>query len=137
MLHRKKAPKQVIHHANLANPQYCLIRLYKLYNDHCPANRPDNAFYLKPLEKPRPDCWYARTPVGHNMLSNTVRRLFETAGIAGHFTNHSLRPTAATRMFNTGMDEQLIMHRTGHSSTSGVRSYKRITDSLKEKLLVF
>ena len=35
-------------------------------------------------------------------------------------------------MFDAGVDEQLIMNRTGHSSTSGVRSYKRITTGLKE-----
>ena len=98
LLHRKKAPKEVVHHANLANPQRCLIRLYKLYNEHCPANRPDNAFYLKPLDKPRPDCWYTRTPVGHNMLSRTVSHLFEEAGVTGHFTNHLLRATVATHV---------------------------------------
>ena len=80
-----------------------------------------------------PECWYTRTPVGHNMLSHTVSCLFEEAGVTGHFTNHSLRATAATRMFDAGSDEQLIMHRTGHNSSVVVHSYKRITDSLKEK----
>ena len=36
-------------------------------------------------------------------------------------------------MFDASIDEQLIMHHTRHSSSVGVRSYKRITDSLKEK----
>ena len=36
----------------------------------------------------------ARTPVGHNMLSRTVSRLFQEARVTGHFTNHSLRATA-------------------------------------------
>ena len=85
------------------------------------------------MDKPRPDCWYTRTPVGHNMLSRTVSCLFEEAGVTGHFTNHLLRATAATHMFDAGSDEQLIMHRTGHNSSVVVRSYKRITDSLKEK----
>ena len=123
LLHCKKAPNEVVHHANLANPQRCLIRLYKLYIEHCPANLPDNAFYLKPLEKPWADCWYTHTHVGHNMLSCTVSRLFEEDGVTGHFTKHSLRATAATRMFDAGIDEQLIMHRTGHSSSVGVHSY--------------
>ena len=34
-------------------------------------------------------------------------------------------------MFDAGVDEQLIMNRTGHSSSNGVRSYKRITENLK------
>ena len=102
--------------------------MYKLYNERCPANRPDIASYLKPLEKPKPDCWYTRTPVGHNMLSQTVSRLFEEA--TGHFTKTSLRVTAATRMFDAGIDKQLIMLRTGHSSSVGVHS---VTNSLKEK----
>jgi len=50
----------------------------------------------------------------------------------GNYTNHSLRATSATRLFDAGVDEQLIMSRTGHSSTAGVRSYKRITERLQE-----
>ena len=48
------------------------------------------------------------------MLSRTVSRLFEEAGVTRHFTNHSLRATAATRMFDASIDEQLIMHCTRH-----------------------
>ena len=114
------------------NPKRCLVRLYKLYNSLCPTDRPDKAFYLKPLVKPKEDCWYTKTPLGHNTLSRIVTRLFENAGISGHYTSHSLRATAATRMFDAGVDEQLIMSRTGHSSSNGVRSYKRITENLKE-----
>ena len=85
------------------------------------------------MDKPREDCWYTKSPIGNNTLARTLTNLFRDAGIEGHFTNHSLRATAATRMFDAGVDEQLIMSRTGHSSTVGVRSYKRITSSLKEK----
>ena len=47
------------------------------------------------------------------------------AGIAGFKTNHSLRATAATRLYKEGVDKQLIMERTGHHSIDGVRNYKR------------
>ena len=36
-----------------------------------------------------------------------------------------MRITAATRLFHKGVDEQLIMERTGHRSLDGVRTYKR------------
>ena len=63
-----------------------------------------------------------------------MKRLCEQAGIKGYKTNHSLRVTAATRLFQSGMDEQLIMERTGHRSTDGVRAYKR--SSLQQQALV-
>jgi len=37
-------------------------------------------------------------------------------GIRGYITNHSLRATAASRLYASGMDEQLVMERTGHKS---------------------
>ena len=39
-------------------------------------------------------------------------------------------------MFDAGFDEQLIMTRTGHSSTGGVRSYKRVTEKQEKTLNV-
>ena len=71
---------------------------------------------------------------GVHTLAGTVKRLCELGGIAGYKTNHSLRVTAATRLFRSGMDEQLIMERTGHRSTDGVRAYKR--SSLEQQALV-
>ena len=53
-------------------------------------------------------------------------------GFEGHYTNHSLRVTSAARLFDAEVDEQLIMTRTGHSSTDGVRAYKRTSDKLRQ-----
>ena len=56
------------------------------------------------------------------------------AGINGFKTNHSLRVSLATRLFQSGIDEQLIMAKTGHRSTDGVRQYKRVNDEQLEIL---
>ena len=129
-MHRKKQPKQVVQYANDIHPERCLVRLYKMYVSKCPVDRPDGAFYLKPLAKPTQTCWYQKTPVGHNTLQKTVSRLCDSAGFDGHFTNHSLRATSATRLFEAKVDEQLIMQRTGHVS-SAVRAYKRVGEKLR------
>ena len=99
-----------------------------------PPERKCDAFYLTPLKKPNGNVWYTKTPVGHNTLGRTVSRLCKTSGIPGFKTNHSLRVTAATRLFHSGVDEQLIMSRTGHRSVEGVRAYKRVSDNQKEQV---
>ncbi len=87
----------------------------------------------------RLESWKANTgtrsvPVGHNTLQLTVPRLCSSAGIEGYKTNHSLRVTAATRLYQAGVDEQLIMKRTGHRSIMSIRLatrlrlYKRVSD---------
>ena len=70
--------------------------------------------------------------MGHNTLGKIVSEMMKEAGFEGHYTNHSLRVTSATRLFDAEVDEQLIMTRTGHSSTDSVRAYKRTSDKLRQ-----
>ena len=76
------------------------------------------AFYLKPLKICTDDVWYSKVPIGHNTLRETIKRVCAEAGLGGKRTNHSLRATSATRMYQAGIDEQLITERTGESSYS-------------------
>ena len=59
---RRLKSKVVRHHANTDNPERCFVWLFKLYTSMCPAKPPENAFYLKPLSKPTPTCWYSKQP---------------------------------------------------------------------------
>ncbi len=67
--------------------------------------------------------------MGVNSLKKIVSTLAKEAGLVGHFTNHSLRAMAATRMYNGGVDEQVIKEITGHKSDS-VRAYKHTSDGM-------
>ena len=125
--HTRKVPKEVTQYANLSDPSRCFVQLYKEYNRRCPVNRPDSAFYLTPLRVPKGEVWFSTTPLGHNTLQNTIPHLVKAAGYEGQYTNHSLKVSTATRLYTTGIDEQLIMARTGHSSVS-----KRKVEKLQE-----
>ena len=60
--------------------------------------------------------------MGHQKLSTIVADMVDRAGLQGKVTNHSLRATAASRLYESDVDEQLVVETTGHRSTSGVRS---------------
>ena len=99
----------------------CVVRLFLKYIPKWPQGAPDTAFYLQPLSKYNESVWYSRKPVGHIKLASTVKKLRTQAGVDGYKTNHSLQMTAATRLFQAGCDEQLIMDVTGHRSANGVQ----------------
>ena len=113
--------------------QRCPVRLYEFYNSVCPSGRPDDAFYLRPLRNYSSTVWFESNAVGKNTLCDTVSRICKAAGFVGFFSNHSLRATAATRLFDAAIDEQLIKVKTGHASDA-VRSYKRVSETKLENL---
>ena len=120
---RNLTPKVVYHHSNPDNPERCFVRLFRKYMSLSPPDSPAASFYLQPSSKPTSTCWYSCRPVGHNHISATVARLCRAAGITGFKTNHSLRATSTSRLYQSGVDEQLVMERTGHRSLTGVSSY--------------
>ena len=127
LLHRDRSTNKVTHYENKDYPQRCLVQLFKTYNSRCPSNCPTNTFYLKPLKHQKGDVWYSKSPVGHNILGKMIYLILNSANILRHFTNHSLRSTTTT-LFNAHVDEQLIMSRTEHSITKGVRAYKKASE---------
>ena len=78
------------------------------------SGKDTDIFYFKPATKQTPGNWFTKYPVGHNTLQGTIKRLCEASGIRGK-TNHSLRATAATRLYQANVEEQLICDVTGSS----------------------
>ena len=75
-----------------------------------------------------------RNRLGQNSCSRMTTVMCEEAGISGRKTNHSLRRTAATTLFEKGVPEKIIQGVTGHRSTTGLRTYERV--SVKQKQAV-
>ena len=51
----------------------------------------------------------------------------ERAGMKAHKTNHSLRATAATELYQADVPEKLIQERTGLRSLKALRVYEHTT----------
>lgn len=134
LAHRNVKRKVCRAYENLEQPERCPVRLYSLYLSHCPSDlsKTQNAFYLRPLEKPNSHVWYYNQAAGKNTLSAVVGKLMKKGGFQGYYTNHSLRATCATRLYQENVDEQIIQEITGHRSLDGLRSYKRTSTIQKQ-----
>ncbi len=130
-LQGKRAERKVVKIWGNPDPARDMVRLFLKYTALLPVNGRSEALYKYPLsnKKLTGKTWYTDKPVGVNSLKKIVSTLAKEAGLVGHFTNHSLRAMAATRMYNGGVDEQVIKEITGHKSDS-VRAYKHTSDGM-------
>ena len=61
---------------------------------------------------------------GKNTLAKMVKDICADAGIGGNKSNHSLRTTGATELYQAGVPEKVIQERTGHLSLTDLRQYE-------------
>ena len=71
---------------------------------------------------------------GHHKLEGTVARLRKVAGIKGFCTDHFLRSTEATRLYDADVDKQQVMERTGHHNLDGIKICEHILMQQKNAL---
>ena len=128
--HRRVDPKSVDLYA-ASNSERCPLRVIIKYLSMMPKNRTCSAFYLQPRKKFFGKSWYINRPAGVNTLRNVVKEICHDAGLPGYYSNHSLRSTAATKLYQNAIDEQIIQEITGHRSLA-VRSYKRTSDKQRK-----
>ena len=67
--------------------------------------------------------WYKNEPLGVNSLGSMMKQIGEAAGLNGTYTNHCVRATTITVLFNAGVEIQNIQSRTGHRSVQGLQPY--------------
>ena len=105
----------------------CFVELYRKYMLHGPnGNKSWPKFYVQtdPKWSPGSFQWYTNRPVGRNTLAKYLENIMKEGGIEGYFRNHSLRKSTGTRLFEQGLDPQLIKEATGHKSDA-IMLYKK------------
>ena len=66
-------------------------------------------------------------------MTKVVGQLLKNAKLDGYFTNHSLRRTVTTRLFQTGVDQKIMKEFTGHVSDA-IDKYQIMSNDQKEQL---
>ena len=117
-----------------SNINRCPVRLFSKYISLCPSGYVKKAnLYLQSLKNPHPKQWYSREVVGLNKIKEVVKELLSSAKIDGYFTNHSLRRTEGTCLFQAGIYRKLVKEVTGHRSDA-VDAYQLTSDEQREQI---
>ena len=109
----------------------CHCCLLDLYISKLPTEAKEkDLFYVRPMEKLKSEqsVWYYSIPIGRNKLAKMVPEMCNLGNICGHKTNHSLRATGATALYEAEVPEKIIQERTGHRSLEGLRMYERTSE---------
>jgi hypothetical protein len=122
-------PKRVHSYHNENDHKQCLPCLFSLYLSKRPANVTTDALFLTPKDNKSTGDWYKNMPYGKNSLSNVVKVIM--SGFDGHFTNHSLRRSSITRLFQSDFDEDLIRSHSGHKSLAILHYKEPSTEQLQ------
>ena len=115
----------------------CHVYLLEVYLSKLPDSAVQrDIFYMKAknhIPDSPGDPWYTDVPVGHNTLSKFLKEILKEGGInTENRTNHSLRTTAISRMYENKVPHKLIMERSGHLSVSGLLPYEHATVAQKK-----
>ena len=119
------AQNKVIRAYALPGNRKCIVKMLDKYLSLLPPDAP--YFYMRANEKfceEQAGSTFTRQGVGVNMLKTVLPLLSKESGIEVRYTNHSLRATAITRMFNSGVEEKIIAETSGHRSTKALRMYE-------------
>lgn len=126
--HSKIRKEPIKHFDDPANPR-SYVKLLKLYLQALPENC--GPFYRRPLAGK--SVRYGKHPVGVNTIGTALKDIFKAAGIndTRNVSNHGLRATAASTLFNAGFGRSTIVGRTGHRSNA-VDSYLRDSEEMQK-----
>ena len=109
--------------------EHCPVHVLDLYFSKLPQEAfKQDILFVRPLENVSDDPtkpWYSSVLVGKNILDTKLGKMCSLAGIEGRVTNHSMRATSVTQMYETGVPEKVIQERTGHRSLEALRVYER------------
>jgi len=76
--------------------------------------------------------WYIAQPRGKHYLNNMIKSMCQEANMDDHFTNHSLRASGASSLFQSEVPEKIIQGFTGHRSLNVLRQYEQVGTTQKQ-----
>ena len=88
---------------------------------------------MRSLTRTTPAQWYSTRVLGINAIKKTVGQLLKNIDGDQFYSNHSLRRSSTTRLFQAGVDRKLVKEFTGHA-LNAVDKYQITSDAQRESI---
>lgn len=101
------------------------LNIVEVYEFYCSKLNPGcTALFQKPkYKKWSNSLWFDNVPLGVNKISDMMKRISECCHLSRTYTNHSVRATAITVMYQGGVDTKQICKITKHKSEESLKHY--------------
>ena len=83
------------------------VRTFEFYLNKLHPENP-NLFAKASTTCMKEGVWYTRQVIGKNMLSTIMQTISRKAGLSTMYTNHCVRATTITSLFQAGVDSKRI-----------------------------
>ncbi|MEO0685302.1 MAG: tyrosine-type recombinase/integrase [Cyanobacteria bacterium J06649_11] len=101
----------------------CPVKLYEFYTEKL---HPDNPNWFAKSKKSfvkGDQTWYTNEVIGKNLLVNIMKQISNKAGLSKTYTNHCVRASTVTNLYQAGIDTQQICSITKHKNESTLSHY--------------
>lgn len=78
--------------------------------------------------------WFMKCALGHNLLSEMMRRISQKAALSKLYTNHCLRATCISTLMKAGFSDNQICAVSGHKNASSLAVYSRPDEERCEEM---
>lgn len=105
----------------------CHLSIVKVYNFYISKLNPRNeALFQRPILSPKfieSPYWFTEQVIGKNKLAEVMKSISTSAGLSQIYTNHSVRATAITVLYQSGVDTKQICKLTKHKNEESLKHY--------------
>ena len=119
----------------------CPVKLFEMFECYRSdaMKQPGSPFFLaiKRNLTPADAVWYYDPPLGKNKIGEILtkaRAILDTNQSAGKISNHSVRKTTVTRLFDNDVDPIFVSQLTGHKRLESLNSYYRASKVQQQQM---
>ena len=107
----------------VASSKLCPVKVYQFYVEKLHPDHPNLFAKSKKSFVKDETTWYTHEVIGKNLLVIIMKQISNKSGLSKVYTNHCVRASTVTSLYQAGIDTQQICSITKHKNESTLSHY--------------